>query len=273
MKNFLPKALFLIHDYQVLGMDLKLLSFLILFLLLTDVLAFSVNMNLVKKAYSAEFPPIVQVYMIPQDIKLCIQTSPLHSRFNVTLWVSDVSNLMGWQIAVIYDSAILSCTGAWQTKSDPEYVFYDRITWTSIPSFWPGKAVIGDNPNPALPPTFNGTGKLCIFEFEIVEEPSDGTVLSCVLDIDNVDSFILDSEIDIIPRFTRNGSYECYPPFPFDLNSDGRVDLKDISMVALAFGTCSTHPRWNSQVDLNSDSKIDLKDISTVARHFMEHYP
>jgi len=273
MKNFLPKALFLIHDYQVLGMDLKLLSFLILFLLLTDVLAFSVNMNLVKKAYSAEFPPIVQVYMIPQDIKLCIQTSPLHSRFNVTLWVSDVSNLMGWQIAVIYDSAILSCTGAWQTKSDPEYVFYDRITWTSIPSFWPGKAVIGDNPNPALPPTFNGTGKLCIIEFEIVKEPSEGQMLSCVLDSANIDTFIFNPEVDPIPCLSTNGYYEYYPSLRNDLNNDGKVDLKDISLIAMAFGSFPTHPRWNPLADLNSDSKIDLKDVSTVARHFMEHYP
>jgi hypothetical protein len=58
-----------------------------------------------------------------------------------------------------------------------------------------------------------------------------------------------------------------------DVNRDGKVDLRDISLVAIAFGSYPEHPRWNPIADLNQDAKIDLKDIALVAKHFGDHYP
>jgi parallel beta-helix repeat protein len=53
-----------------------------------------------------------------------------------------------------------------------------------------------------------------------------------------------------------------------DVNMDGKVDGKDIAIVALAFGSILGGPRWNALADLNGDSRIDGKDITTVAIHF-----
>jgi hypothetical protein len=62
-----------------------------------------------------------------------------------------------------------------------------------------------------------------------------------------------------------------------DLNGDGKVDIKDISIVARAFGSYGPdywYPgsppsaRWNPVADVNSDGKIDMKDISIVASNF-----
>ncbi|MCJ7768149.1 thermopsin family protease, partial [Candidatus Bathyarchaeota archaeon] len=58
-----------------------------------------------------------------------------------------------------------------------------------------------------------------------------------------------------------------------DVNSDGRVDMKDVSYVARRFMCTPSDPLWDSAADINGDDKIDMKDISTVARHFGEHYP
>jgi hypothetical protein len=58
-----------------------------------------------------------------------------------------------------------------------------------------------------------------------------------------------------------------------DVNGDGRVDLKDIALVARAFGSTPTSPNWNPAADLNGDGKIDMKDITLVARNFGRHYP
>jgi hypothetical protein len=211
--------------------------------------------------------------MTPQENKFCIQTTPLYSRFNVTFSIADVEELMGWQITLHYDPTILNCTGAWHLSWDPEYVFYGRHSQHGGPIFRSDYVLLGDHPNPAWRPSFNGTGKLCIIEFEIVKEPSEGQMLSCVLDSANIDTFIFNPEVDPIPCLSTNGYYEYYSSLRSDLNNDGKVDLKDISLIAMAFGSFPTHPRWNPLADLNSDSKIDLKDVSTVARHFMEHYP
>jgi len=58
-----------------------------------------------------------------------------------------------------------------------------------------------------------------------------------------------------------------------DVNGDGKVDGRDIAVVAQAFASYPTRPRWNPNADLNQDNKIDGKDISLVAKNFGKTYP
>jgi hypothetical protein len=58
-----------------------------------------------------------------------------------------------------------------------------------------------------------------------------------------------------------------------DVNGDGRVDMKDIAMVARAFGSTSSSPNWNPAADINGDGTVSMKDIAIVARNFGQHYP
>jgi hypothetical protein len=53
-----------------------------------------------------------------------------------------------------------------------------------------------------------------------------------------------------------------------DLNNDGTVDILDVSMVALAFGSTPDDPNWNMIADLNRDQTINILDISAVAKEF-----
>ncbi|MEM3875059.1 MAG: dockerin type I domain-containing protein [Candidatus Bathyarchaeia archaeon] len=53
-----------------------------------------------------------------------------------------------------------------------------------------------------------------------------------------------------------------------DINNDGTIDGKDISIVCKAFGATPESPRWNPKADLNSDGIIDGKDISIVCKAF-----
>jgi hypothetical protein len=58
-----------------------------------------------------------------------------------------------------------------------------------------------------------------------------------------------------------------------DVNGDFKVDMKDIALVARAFGSKPGSSNWNPNADVNSDGKIDMKDIALVARNFGQHYP
>jgi hypothetical protein len=49
---------------------------------------------------------------------------------------------------------------------------------------------------------------------------------------------------------------------------DCKVDIKDVSTAAKAFGSVPGHPRWSSVADINGDYKVDIKDISTIAKMF-----
>lgn len=62
-----------------------------------------------------------------------------------------------------------------------------------------------------------------------------------------------------------------------DLNGDGKVDGKDLTLVAWSFASYGPdylypgsppHPKWNLDSDINLDSKIDGKDLTLVARNF-----
>ena len=58
-----------------------------------------------------------------------------------------------------------------------------------------------------------------------------------------------------------------------DVNGDFKVDMKDIALVARAFGSKPGSSNWNPNADVNSDGKIDMKDIALVGRNFGQHYP
>jgi hypothetical protein len=59
---------------------------------------------------------------------------------------------------------------------------------------------------------------------------------------------------------------------PGDLNMDGKVDMKDISIAARAFGSHPSHSRWNPIADENEDNKIDIADIALICRNFGKTY-
>jgi uncharacterized protein YfaS (alpha-2-macroglobulin family) len=53
-----------------------------------------------------------------------------------------------------------------------------------------------------------------------------------------------------------------------DLNGDGKVNIMDLTIVALAFGSYPGHPRWNPICDLNGDNLINIVDLMLVAREY-----
>ena len=56
--------------------------------------------------------------------------------------------------------------------------------------------------------------------------------------------------------------------FMYDLNLDGKVDLKDVYLIGEAFGSISGDSNWNPVTDVNGDGKVDLKDYFIIAKHF-----
>lgn len=57
-------------------------------------------------------------------------------------------------------------------------------------------------------------------------------------------------------------------PIRGDVNDDGRVDVKDLYVVALAYGSFPGHPKWILTADINGDLQVDLRDYYVVCRNF-----
>jgi len=62
------------------------------------------------------------------------------------------------------------------------------------------------------------------------------------------------------------------PYIPGDLNHDGKVNIRDISIVARAFGSYPGHLRWNPSADINNDNKVNIRDLAIIARNFGKTY-
>jgi len=53
-----------------------------------------------------------------------------------------------------------------------------------------------------------------------------------------------------------------------DVNSDGKVDMEDITLLILKFGLNQYMPGWDPDCDLNNDGKIDMIDLIIVILNF-----
>jgi hypothetical protein len=58
-----------------------------------------------------------------------------------------------------------------------------------------------------------------------------------------------------------------------DLNGDGKVDVRDVAIVSLAFGSYPEHPRWDPRADINKDMNVDIRDVALVCRAFGSKNP
>jgi hypothetical protein len=53
-----------------------------------------------------------------------------------------------------------------------------------------------------------------------------------------------------------------------DLDKDGKIGIVDVAIVARAYSTVPSSPRWNAQADLDKNDKVDIVDVTMVAKEF-----
>jgi thermitase len=147
-----------------------------------------------------------RIYLDPSEYIFNSKDVSVGYRFNVTLRVADVENLCSFQLSMYYNGSMINATRWFEPTWDPEYVFYNEPT-VPAEDFRTGNilvfaGLIGNQPS------FNGDGKLCIVEFEIVNLPPPGIKYSCPLSINNDETFLLDTDVNEIPAAKEDGYYE-----------------------------------------------------------------
>jgi len=131
-------------------------------------------------------------------------------KFNATIKIKDVADLFAFEVRLNYNSTQLNATRAWLPTTNPEYVFYGRTTIAIPPILSPGTVQIADTIITGA--SFNGTGLMAIIELKILLTPPSEGRLSSKLDIDNIDTFLEDSNGADIPTAKTNGNYEYLLP-------------------------------------------------------------
>jgi uncharacterized protein YfaS (alpha-2-macroglobulin family) len=63
-------------------------------------------------------------------------------------------------------------------------------------------------------------------------------------------------------------SFQVQDEISADINGDGTVNILDLAIVALAWGSDPGHPRWDSRCDLDGNEIINIIDIALVALEY-----
>ncbi|MCJ7423031.1 hypothetical protein MUP01_02020 [Candidatus Bathyarchaeota archaeon] len=175
---------------------------LIMLMIISSVL----SITLIKKAYAAP-----EFHVSPKDNLYDTNTTSVGYRFNITIWFNDPAAVYAWQVRLNYNATLLNCTGAWQPSWDTTYLFYGKTTVKPVPSFTAGSVLIADTLMGAGSVSASGYKKLAIIELQIVRAPVFGD-LSCVLNMDNVDTYWLDEDLNEGVLIKTNGNYKYSGP-------------------------------------------------------------
>jgi len=182
----------------------------------------------------------------------------------------------------------------------PEYTYQDRLlakTSVSIECWWANPFNVSKNgqnytvvifSNSTITDfnysdtleeiTFNATGPDVTIGSCCVSIPKDfinSTYFAVFVDSVVTPSILAENSTHSFISFTYNHSthrIKILPSGPGDINGDRKVDIRDIAIVAAAFGSYLGHPRWNPIADINYDNKIDIRDIAFVAANYGNIY-
>jgi nitrous oxidase accessory protein NosD len=201
------------------------------------------------------------------EIKPASTTINKYQDFPVEIWLRNATKVYSYAFEVCYNTTIL-----------------DVANVVIHPGFLPGPYLIkslqineingsvyvelqeADNAPPA-----NGDGLLVTITFRATEiaiwkKGQNNTLHSLIefkswkLDVKCPEPRILKDDLVGI----ENAEY-WFTPVPGDVNSDGVVNVVDLRMVAMKWG--STAPEILKLVDLNCDSNVDIYDLVLVAKN------
>jgi hypothetical protein len=122
--------------------------------------------------------------------------------------------------------------------------------------------VPGDNGQYSAFPDGNGT--LAIITFKVMAVPATLTMFPLTL----TDVVILDADYNTVPYRRLENATLMAPSKPQDLNGDGNVNILDMTIFAMAFGSTPDSARWNAKADINRDGKVNILDGVIIAKAF-----
>jgi hypothetical protein len=211
-------------------------------------------------------------------------------------WSDDIQLTTDLSLDKMPSFAQLSNGTVWLVWASDRTGNYDLYYKTS-PDFgasWSGSTQLSSGPkidsNPFVLQTMDG--KMWIFwsQREASETSNDDIyyVCSCDNGVTWSDSFQFTSDKydDIWPSVTQThivkiwvvwtsdradqpdwGNYDIYyrTSLAGDVNSDGVVNVIDLSRVSLAYGFFEGEPNYDPEADINTDGVVNIRDLSIVA--------
>jgi len=185
-------------------------------------------------------------------------------QLTVNITITDVQNLMGWQVNLTWDPTLLSLKAA-DLYFPSDHILHDLDPVTLVPKdvnnvigFFVWACAVG----PSSPyPSFNGSGTLCVAKFNVTQEPSSS--LSCTLHLDTAG--IMKTKLSATPPpspppaipFTPQDGYYQYsvPPPPPPPTEGASLNVQPPEII-----NSSILPPQTIQVNITVKNVTDMYD-------------
>lgn len=215
-------------------------------------------------------------------------TVRVNETFRIFVNVSGVEKLQGFDFMLTYDTRVLDCLnveeGDFLARFGPTFVAKSEVNDSlacGCGRVWFAAVIYGEN-------YADGNGSLAVVSFKAVAVGE--TVLDLYSDFplrrDEVKLTTCGSEaipnraVDGLVVVVANegggdnddpppkGNPDLADPPSIDVNGDGVVNIRDLALVALAYGTANGDSKYTARVDFNLDGVVDIRDITVVAQNY-----
>ena len=186
-------------------------------------------------------------------------------RFAVRLNISDVTQMVLWQVNITFNPSVLEVVAAREgpflksVTPPPPYPPPGTNFATSSGSGWIQAVCVLKSYNYG---GANGSGVLAAFHFRAIAEGNS------VLDFSLRETYLLTwdgSELVDIPCDKNNGFFQYLIG---DANNDGDVNSADLTTFKQAYGSTPSSANWNTYCDFNLDNKIIVSDLYDLGKHY-----
>jgi len=204
--------------------------------------------------YHGYFMMPSRIYVDPPKIKTPVRAT---FSFNVS---AGITNLWGYELGLKYNNTILNCThagiplGHFLDSQNNTFIVRDGEIHQDEGYVEFAVTLLGDE-KPK-----NGSGVLGTITFQVLRRGE------CPLELYAI--ILIGAEDEIPPEAYDVAHGYFIASLYGDLNNDGRVDIRDITILAIAFHSEPGDPTWNPIADINGDEIIDIRDVTEVAREF-----
>jgi Ca2+-binding EF-hand superfamily protein len=121
----------------------------------------------------------------------------------------------------------------------------------------------------------NNDGAVTTTDVQMVMQIADAKGYAARYDF-NKDGKVDQTDVDIIKNWVGKGRQALYDMngdgivdwHDLDINNDGKVDIRDIVLVANAYGSKIGDAKYNPRCDFNQDGVIDDNDVNLIKPFF-----
>jgi hypothetical protein len=200
---------------------------------------------------SAAVGPAPQLYIDPSESNVWVRQI-----FSVNITILNIEDLYGFEFKLNYNTTILDCVevieGPFLKSAGSTYILKQEINDTlGLAEF--AVSLYGTETG------VTGSGVLATLKFNATG------VGSSLLHL--FDTLLGNSSALSIEHLVYDGSVKI-TLIPGDVNNDGVVDIFDLVLVGIAFGSEPGDPNWDERADLNGDGFVNILDAVIVGTNY-----